>query len=168
MKATGWVLGAVLAVGVGFTIKGGCLSSEREADERLAGHFENLMCKIARNNIKTPEKGVRELGRYMDKNVGDMFGAFGDMLATIERIPDDAKHDRRAEKARDRLMKPAIACGRDWQRFGEAISEDPKSVELLERFNERLGRTFEIIFGADSFDMMKLPQRLEGSLLPRR
>jgi hypothetical protein len=165
MKATGWVLGAVVAAGVGFTIKAGCLNSERAPDEKLAGHFENLMCKIARNNIKTPEKGVRELGRYMDKHAGDMFGDFGNMLATIERIPDDAKHDRRAEKARDRLLKPVIACGRDWNRFGEAISEDPKAVELLERFNERLGRTFEIIFGADSFDLMKLPERLEAPLL---
>ncbi len=168
MKTPGWILGALVAGGVVFTIKGGCLSSQSAPDDRLAGHFDKLMCGIARNNIKTPERGVRELGRYLDKHAGEMFGDFGEMLATIERIQDDDKHDRRAEKARDRLQKPMIACGRDWNRFGEAISEDPKAMELLERFNERLSRTFEIIFGADGFDVMKLPEKLEGSLLEQR
>lgn len=161
MKSSGWILGALVAGGVAFAIKDGCLSSERAPDERLASHFEKLMCGIARDNVKTPEKGVRELGRYMDKHARDIFGDFGDMLATIERIPDDAKHDRRAEKARDRLAKPVIACGRDWNRFGEAIGEDPKAIALLERFNERLGRTFEIIFGSGRhFDVLQLPQLL--------
>ena len=112
--------------------------------------------------VDLPTLSVRELGRYMDKHARDIFGDFGDMLATIERIPDDEKHDRRAEKARDRLSKPIMACARDWNRFGEAISEDPKAIELLERFNERLGRTFEIIFGegGQRFDVLQMPQRL--------
>ncbi|HEY5950015.1 MAG TPA: hypothetical protein VIV40_31185 [Kofleriaceae bacterium] len=164
MKTSGLILGALVAGGVAFTIKGGCLSSEKPADAKLAAHFDKLMCGIARNNIKTPERGVRELGRYMDKHTGEMLGDFGEMIATIERIKDDDKHDRRAEKARDRLHKPLIACARDWNRFGEAISEDPKAMELLERFNERLSRTFEIIFGADGFDLMQLPKQLEQSL----
>jgi hypothetical protein len=162
MKTSGWILGALVAGGVAFSIKGGCLNSERAPDERLAGHFEKLMCGIARDNVKTPEKGVRELGRYMDKHARDMFGDFGDMLATIERIPDDTKHDRRAEKARDRLAKPIVACARDWNRFGEAIGNDPKAMALLEHFNERLSRTFEIIFGSNSrFDILQLPQQLQ-------
>ena len=168
MKASGWIVGALVAGGVAFTIKGGCLNSSRPPDARLAGHFEKMMCGIARDNIKTPEKGVRELGRYLDKNTQAIFGDFGDMLATIERIPDDAKHDRRAEEARDRLTKPFIACGRDWNRFGEAIEEDPNAMELLERFNERLGRTFEIIFGEGrQFDLRDLPQQLENSLVTK-
>jgi hypothetical protein len=158
---------ALVAGGVAYSLKSGCLTSERAADARLAGHFEKMMCGIARDNIKTPEKGVRELGRYLDKHARDMFGDFGDMLATIERIPDDAKHDKRAEQARNRLARPVMKCGRDWNRFGEAISEDPKAIELVERFNERLGRTFEIIFGSGTdFDLRRLPQQLEG-LLPR-
>jgi hypothetical protein len=162
MKTLGWMATALVAGGVAFTIKGGCLSSERAPDERLAGHIEKLMCGIGRDNIETPEKGVRELGRYMDEHTRDMFGDVGDMLATIERIPDDAKHDRRAEKARDRLSKPIRACARDWNRFGEAISEDPEAMELLERFNERLGRTFEIIFGSDQpFDLLRLPRMFQ-------
>jgi hypothetical protein len=165
MKATGWVLGAVLAAGLGFTIKGGCLNTDDAPDEQLAKHFDKMMCGIARDNVKTPERGVRKLGRYLDKHAGDMFGDFGEMLATIERIPDDAKHDKRAQKARERLQKPVIACARDWNRFGDAVANDPKAVELLERFNERLSRTFEIIFGSGgNFDLMQLPQQMTGTL----
>lgn len=165
MKATGWVLGVVLAVGAGYTIKGGCLSSEDAPDARLAGHFEKMMCGIARDNVKTPERGVRKLGRYLDKHTGDIFGDFGEMLATIERIPDDAKHDKRAEKARDRLQRAVMKCARDWNRFGDAVGNDPKAVELLERFNERLSRTLEIIFGeGQSFDLLHVPQQLTGTL----
>ena len=163
MKATGWVLGAVLAVGAGYTIKTGCLSAQRPPDARLASHFDKMMCGIARDNVDTPERGVRKLGHYLDRHAREMFGDFGDMLATIERIPDDNKHDRRAEKARERLSKPLMACGRDWNRFGEAVGNDPKAIELLERFNERLSRTFEIIFGGGRrFDMLQLPQQMLG------
>jgi hypothetical protein len=161
MKASSLVLGALVAGGLVFTVKGGCLTSEPAPDERLAKHFES-MCAIGRDNIKTPERGVRKLGRYLDKHAGDMFGDFGDMLATIERIKDDDKHDRRAELARDRIRRPVIACARDWNRFGEAVGADPKATELLEHFNERLGRTFEIIFsGANGFDLLKLPTQLQ-------
>mgnify|MGYP001493674844 CR=1 FL=1 len=56
-----------------------------------------------------------------------------------------------------------MKCGRDWNHFGEAISEDPKAIELLERFNERLGRTFEIIFGNGSdFDLLHMPEPLRS------
>jgi len=109
---------------------------------------------------------VRELGRYLDKNAQSLFGDFGEMIATIERIPDDNKHDRRAEKARERLSKPLMACARDWNRFGEAVGNDPKAIELLERFNERLSRTFEIIFGGGRrFDMLQLPQQMLGTVV---
>jgi hypothetical protein len=169
MKATGWVLGAVLAVGAGYTIKGGCLSSDDAPDAKLAKHFDKLMCGIARDNVKTPERGVRKLGQYLDKHVGEIFGDFGEMLATIERISDDAKHDKRAEKARERLHKPLIACARDWNRFGDAVANDPKAVELLERFNERLSRTFEIIFGEGrNFDLLQFPQQLTGTIVDER
>ena len=124
MKASGLVLVALIAGGAVFTMRGGCLNSEPVADERLAKHFED-MCVIARDNIKTPEKGVRKLGHYLDKHARHIFGDFGDMLATIERIKDDNKHDRRAEQARDRMRRPIIACARDWNRFGEAGREEP-------------------------------------------
>ena len=164
MTAKGWIAGALVAGGVVFALDGGCLNSEPAPDERLAKHFDG-MCAIARDNIKTPERGVRKLGRYLDKHARDMFGDFGDMLATIERIPDDDKHDRRAEKARSRLQRPFIVCGRYWQRFGDAVENDPKALELVQNFNDRLGRTFEIIFsGAEGFDLLELPKQLQ---LPR-
>lgn len=161
MTAPRWILGVLVAGGVAFSIKGGCLSSEPAPDERLAKHFDG-MCAIARDNVKTPERGVRKLGHYLDKHARDMFGDFGDMLATIERIPDDDKHDRRAEKARNRLQRPFITCARDWQRFGDAVENDPKALELVQNFNDRLGRTFEIIFsGAGGFDLLRFPQQLQ-------
>lgn len=169
MKHAGWILGVLVAAGVGFSIRGGCLNSEPTPDERLASHFDKMMCGIARDNIKTPERGVRELGRYLDKHVGDMFGSFGEMFATIERISDDAKHDKRAVQARDRLRNAALKCARDWSRFGDAVSEDPKAVELLERFNERLGRTIEIIFGEGrQFDVLRLPEQMTGATFAPR
>ena len=168
MKATGLILGAIVAAGVGYTVKTGCLSTERAADVRLARHFDKMMCGIARDNVKTPERGVRKLGHYLDKHARDIFGDFGDMLATIERIRDDDKHDRRAEKARERLQKAVFACARDWNRFGEAVSNDPKAIELLENFNERLSRTFEIIFGSGQrFDLLQLPEQMVGTFSPR-
>jgi hypothetical protein len=167
MKTSGWILGVLVAAGVVVTIKGGCLSSSSgEPDARLAGHFKKIMCDIGGKNIKTPAKGVRELGRYLDKHVGDILGDFGDTIAAIERIKDDDKHDRRAEKARDRLVAPIVACARDWRRFEDAIESDPESIELLTEFNERLGRTLEIILGdaARDFDLLELPRRLEASV----
>jgi hypothetical protein len=167
MKTSGWILGVLVAAGVTVGIKVGCVASSGSApDARLAGHFENIMCGIGGKNVRTPEKGVRKLGHYLDKHAKDIFGDFGDMLATIERIKDDDKHDRRAEKARERLSKAVRSCARDWNRFGEAVSEDPEAIALLERFNERLGRTFEIIFGegAERFDVLQLPKQLEASL----
>jgi hypothetical protein len=165
MKASGLVLGALVAGGVALTVKGECLSSEPAPDERLAKHFDN-MCGIARDNIKTPERGVRKLGHYLDKHARDMFGDFGDMLATIERIPDDDKHDRRAEKARNRLQRPFIACARDWNRFGEAVDNDPKALELVQHFGDRLSRTFEIIFSGAGLGSEKLPRSLQPLLGP--
>ena len=167
MRATGWVLGALVAGGVVVTVKGGCLNSEPAPDERLASHFGN-MCKIARDNVKSPERGVRKLGHYLDDNARAMFGDFGDLLATIERISDDDKHDKRAEKARNRLQRPWITCARDWQRFGEAVEEDEKALELVQHFNDRLGRTLEIIFsGTEGFDLLRVPMQLQLPAEPR-
>jgi hypothetical protein len=163
MKTTGLILGALVAGGVAYTIKGGCLNQESAPDERVAQHFTK-MCEIARANIDTPERGVRKLGHYLDKNTGALLGDWGETFAAIERIPDDNKHDRRAEVARDRIRRPLIACARDWMRFGDAVEADPKANELVQRFNERLSRTFEIIFGEGGFDLKQLPLRIERTI----
>jgi len=161
MKKTGWVLGTA-AIAAVVTIKGGCLGSASKApDEKIAGQLDDL-CKIARANIDNAERGVRKLGGYMSKHTGELLGNWGDTLAEIESITDDDKHDARARTARDRIRRPLLACARDWSRFGEAIDNSPEAQELLADFNERLNRTFEIIFGEGSskLDVMKLPMLL--------
>jgi hypothetical protein len=44
----------------------------------------------------------------------------------------------------------------------DAVESDPKALELVQNFNDRLGRTFEIIFsGAGGFDLLRFPQQLQ-------
>ena len=143
MKLTGWITGALVAGGVVFAMRG-CLARKAAPDERLAGRLDD-MCQIARKNVSTPEAGLRKLGVYLDEHTGDLLGEWGDTIAAIERIPDDAKHDDRARVARDRIRKPVLACQGDWARFGQAVENDPAAKATLEHFMERLSRTFEII-----------------------
>ena len=161
MKLTGWLAGALVAGGVVMTMRGGCLAKSEAPDERFAGRLDD-MCEIARKHLDTPEIGVRALGRYLDKHTGDMLGEWGDTLAAIERIPDDAKHDARARLARDRMRKPVLACAADWQAFNRAVERDPKARALVERFAERLQRTFEIIGSGTAF--ADLPAELEHAI----
>ena len=162
MKLTGWITGALLAGGVVFAMRGGCLNRSSAApDERFAGRLDD-MCQIARKNISTPETGLRRLGAYLDKHTGDMLGEWGDTIAAIERIPDDAKHDARARLARDRMRKPVLACAGDWNRFGQAVENDPAAKALFEHFAERLARTFEII--GSGFTLHELPSELDQAI----
>jgi hypothetical protein len=165
MKSSGWILGAVVAGGVVFSMRSGCVSTSSAPDERLAGRFE-AMCKIARSNISTPEKGVRKLGHYFARHTGDILGEFGETIVTIEKIRDDDKHDDRAMLARDRLQKPWRACERDWNRFWEAVENDEDAAELMMYFSERLNRTFEIILSGSSLDLEQLPRLLQQKIDP--
>ncbi|HTL32748.1 MAG TPA: hypothetical protein VL326_06475 [Kofleriaceae bacterium] len=155
MKIKGAVAGVLLAGGVVFATRGCLSTASRAPDERVAKRLGDI-CDIARDNVKTPEKGVRKLGGYLDKNVDKLLADYGAMFAAIERIPDDKRHDDRARLARDRLRK--AACESDMQRFAEAIKADPKASALLERFAERFSRTLEIISGErQSIDFSRLP-----------
>lgn len=136
----------------------GCVNREAP-DERLAGRLDKL-CVIARDSVDAPERGVRKLGRYLGEHTGDMLKDFGDTIATIEKITDDAKHDDRARLARDRIH--GAACPRDWQRFGDAVDRDPAAHQLLIEMQERLSRTFEILFKGARLDVRELPQLLEA------
>jgi hypothetical protein len=78
-----------------------------------------------------------------------MMKEFGDTLVVIERIADDGAHDKRARKAGQRIRKPLIKCERDLQRFFAAVERNPEASKLMERGSERLGRTLELIFGAE-------------------
>ena len=162
MKIKGWIAGALFTGGVVFALSGGCFRTTSSApDERLAKRLGD-MCEIARDNVKAPEKGLRKLGGYLDKNVDKLMADYGAMFATIERISDDAKHDARARLARDRLRKPLVGCDRDWQRFTDAVNADPAASALLERFVQRLGRTIEIISGQHvPIDFAHLPEQVD-------
>jgi hypothetical protein len=46
-------------------------------------------------------------------------------------------------------------------RFAEAVEADPKAAELVERFNERFGRTLEIILSGQRVDVLHLPEQLQ-------
>ncbi len=162
MKKTALVLGALVAGGVVFA-KGGCLTGSTSApDQKLAGHLDD-MCKIADANLDAPVRGVKKLGGYLEKHTGDLFGAWGDTLAAIERIPDDDKHDARARVARDRIHGSIGRCASTWAAFFSAVQNDPEASALVERFSERLGRTLEII-GGNSTDLRTLPRSIDRAL----
>jgi hypothetical protein len=161
MKLKGWLAGALLAGGVVLAMRGGCLTAKEAPDIELAGRFDS-MCKIARANIDDPVRGVRKLGHYLDQHAGDLLGEWGETLATIERIGDDAKHDQRARLARSRLSRPLRACEDDWMRFGQAVEASPEASALVERFGERLNRTLEIILAGADFK--RLPHALQQRL----
>jgi hypothetical protein len=161
MNKKALVVSALLAGGVvlGFRAQGGCLNS-KAPDEKLAGRFEDL-CEIAQTNVESPVRGVRQLGRYLGSHTEDILGEFGATLQLIEKIADDEEHDDRAYKARERIQRPLLDCARDWQRFGEAIDNDPEASSLIQHGIDRLGRTFEIIFnGVDLRDFRNLPAQL--------
>jgi len=164
MKIKGMVAGALVAGGVAFAMTGGCFRSTSSApDQRVAKRMGDI-CEIARDNVKTPEKGVRKLGGYLDKNIDKVLADYGAMFAAIERIPDDQKHDDRARLARDRLRK--ADCQRDMQRFADAVKQDPAASALLERFAERFSRTLEIISGERQLvDFSRLPLHLDAMFM---
>jgi len=166
MKLTGWLTGALVAGGVVITMRSGCLSKGPAPDERFASRLDD-MCEIARKNVDKPERGVRTLGSYLDKHTGDLLGEWGDTIAAIERIPDDAKHDARARVARDRMRQPVLACANDWAAFNRAVENDPAAKALVERFAERLQRTFEIIGSGSSIRVLPLAPRDLPSALDR-
>jgi hypothetical protein len=144
-----WTLVAVVVVG-GLVVRGGacgaCKSVRAEPDERLAQHLRNL-CEVAEDGAIEPRTGVRKLMRYYGDHGPDMLQAFGATLVTIERIDDDAAHDRRARVARDRIQKPLLDCADSWEDFAQAVEDDPEASAILERGMARLGRTLEILFG---------------------
>lgn len=118
-------------------------------DKKLAKNFV-AMCGIAGDHIKTPSEGVDALGRYLAEHGPVMMQQFGELVVVIERIGDDSAHDERARKAHKTLVRPLKRCERTWARFFTAVEADPVASRKLEGAVNRLGRTLEIIFGADT------------------
>ena len=161
MNAKGWVVTMVVVGGVGLGIRSqaGC-ANQPEPDQRFATHLEHI-CEIGRANIETPRNGVKKLGAYFAKNLGNITGTFGSTIAAIERIPDDAKHDARARLARDRIHGPLIACHGDWTRFADAVMGDPEAAAMVERAGNRLSRTLDILLGKKKvFSLRDAPAQL--------
>jgi hypothetical protein len=158
MKARSWIVG-VLLIGVLLFAMRGCLN-QPAPDQRLAEHFEAL-CDIARDNVKTPERGVRKLGGYLGKHLGEIFGDFGSTIATIEKIKDDEAHDERARVARDRIRAPWRACQNEWMQFSEAVKADPAASALMQQTADRLNRTIEILISSKHLDLLDLPNELQ-------
>ncbi len=168
MKMQGWFAGLLVTgcVVLGYRGVGGCLDSSRDPDEKIAARFAEL-CEIARDNITTPEHGVRELGRYFGKHTEHLLGELGATMQVIEKIGDDRKHDERARVARNRMQKPLRACERDWDRFANAVNRDPEARALMQTGLDRINRTLEIIFKrgeGQPIDVRQLPQLLEQAL----
>ncbi|MBA3538003.1 MAG: hypothetical protein H0T79_00090 [Deltaproteobacteria bacterium] len=159
MKAKTWLaLGAVTLAGTLYLTRDDAPDAPdtSEPDLILAAHFQQL-CKIAGDNVETPEPGIRAFGRYMGAHADSMFGSWGGMIATIERIPDDEAHDARAYLARERIREPLRACAEDFENFFNAVEEDEEAVAVLNHGLERLNRTLEIITGESAGSVKTLP-----------
>jgi hypothetical protein len=152
-----WVVSVVVAGAALVTLRtaGGCLT--KEPDQKLASRFDAL-CEIAADNLETPANGITKVGRYLGRHTDDILGELGGTIQLIERISDDDAHDTRARLARQRIHKPLHECESTWNKFAQAVQNDPEAAAILARAMERLGRTLEIIFGENkTIDFKHLP-----------
>jgi hypothetical protein len=132
-------------------------------EERLAGRYRDL-CAIAADNVATPARGVERMGAFFAAHGPDMLHDYGTLVADIERIDDDKRHDERARQAGRTLRAPLDACGDTFARFFEAVDGDDRAKAILSRGFERLGRTLELLFGdADSSELRTLVARLRST-----
>jgi hypothetical protein len=162
MKTLRVVVVVALVAGGAYGMKG-CLS-KADPDVRLAGRFD-AMCKIAGDNVATPERGVKKLGAYLGAHLGDITGELGETIAMIEKIRDDDRHDDRARVARDRILGTLTGCHQEWGDFAEAVAGNPAASRLVDHAGERLSRTLEILFGGDGLGKLgQLPARLERDI----
>lgn len=162
-----WKLVAVAVAGVLAARVAGCggcadAPPPRQPDERLALHFTHL-CELAREGTDEPRQGIVRWLRYHGDHGPDMASAFTETLVAIERIADDAAHDARARKARERLRAPLVACEDDLAAFFAAVADDRDASATVERATARLNRTLEILLGTDgaNLDPRALLRRLD-------
>jgi len=139
------VVAAVLVLGGSAYAMKGCLSRPAP-DQKLASQFGDI-CKIAQRNVDSPVRGVRAMGSYLQRNLGDMTGELGDTLMLVESIADDAKHEERAHLAHDRIAAPLRACEADMIRFADAVQNDPEAKRIHDEAVERAVGTLMILIG---------------------
>ena len=151
---------AVVLGGVGIAAKG-CMS-KAAPDEQLVSRIHDL-CKIAHDNVKTPNDGVTALGGYLADHAGDMYKHVVDTVALVSQITDDDKLEKRGELARKRWGAAVEGCYQDWMDFADAVENDPKAVDRIERFQQRLERTVDVIFSGTP--LRDLPAAFERYLM---
>ena len=148
MKSS-WKVAIVLLLAVVFVwwhFSGGGAAAP---ETRFAKHLDNL-CDIAGDNIDKPLPGINKVFRYYGKHGPDWLKSFGDILVEIEKQKTDEAHDRRAEKARDRMWAPLLRCEETFTRFFEAVDNDPAASQRVDQAFERFSRGLEIIFQSGS------------------
>jgi len=155
------VVVAALVLGTSAYAMKGCLSP-RAPDEQIAGEFHDV-CTIAHDNIKSPERGVRQLGRYLVKHLDDMTGQFGALVAQIATISDDTKRETRALEAHERMRAPLLACQDDLMEFADAIENDPAAKRLHDEGLDRTLHTLILLLGGDG-NRALLPAELQPLL----
>lgn len=124
---------------------------DTDPDQKLAKQYGEI-CKIAEKGISKPHKGLQNLFGYYGKKGPTMMKNFGELLVLIERIEDDAAHDKRAALASRRMSKVLSKCERTFEAFGLAIEADEAASELWENKITRFARTLEILFGDNNRD----------------
>jgi len=160
MKASGWKTVVVLLLVVATVW---VVLRRRAPEERLAGRYREL-CAIAGDNVATPARGVERMGAFFAANGPDMLHDYGALVADIERIGDDARHDESAREAGRTLRAPLNACGDTFARFFEAVDGNDEAKAKVSRGFERLGRTIELLFGdADSHELRALVAHLRST-----
>lgn len=165
-KQRRWVFaGLLLALGVMATRGcGGCAGTRRAPDAALGEQLEDL-CGFAERGIEHPTEGVRSIGAYLIAHAGDMLKNFGDTIALIERIDDDRTHDDRARVARDRVVRPIVACEDTWEQFALAVADDEEALALVVRAGDRLSRTLAIILPSGApRSLRELPAQLTRAI----
>jgi hypothetical protein len=155
------VVVAVLALGVSAYAMKGCLSAPAP-DQQLAGAFHDL-CSIAHDNLESPERGVRQLGRYLVKHADDLTGQFGALVAQVASIDDDQKREARARAAHQRMRAPLLACQDDLYAFADAIDNDPAAKRLHDEGLDRTVHTLMLLLGGDASRSL-LPAELQPLL----
>ncbi|MEO8846245.1 MAG: hypothetical protein ABI591_20765 [Kofleriaceae bacterium] len=154
------VVVAALVLGVSAYAMKGCLSP-RSPDKQLAGEFHDV-CTIAHDNLESPERGVRQLGRYLVKHLDDMSGQFGALVAQVAAIDDDHKREARALEAHERMRAPLLACQDDLFAFADAIENDPAAKRLHDEGLDRTLHTLMLLLGGEGTKL--LPAELQPLL----
>jgi hypothetical protein len=146
---------------VGLVVAAGVWMIQRSSSEERIARRLGTVCQIARDNVKTPARGVDRLFAHLDANTAETLRDLGELVVEVQRIGDEKRHAERARRANRVLRAPLESCRADLDRFSEAINGDEAATRKLEAGIERLNRTLGLLFGdaARDFDARALFRR---------